>query len=139
MNYTITDTPIRQNHVSPLLCSDLKYAGFKAPTEFFWKVYDHNVILGSFLFDTDDYYRNGNKRVDEVNLLREKLPAWTIKEIEMHLPAFTVSKNNGYYLSLTGIPVPEVLAIRLPDAFALMMLSCIRKSIVNINHLNTTR
>jgi hypothetical protein len=137
MHPTITDNKLFNNHVSPHLCENLKYAGFKPKCKYFWKVYEMAVILDTHVFDTDEYYRDGNKALDQMVPLKNKLPAFTIKEIEDQLPDFCVCKTNGKYeISMNDqYGVEAITADRLPDAFALIMLAAIRKRVIDVNKL----
>lgn len=134
----ITDTETLQNYVSPLLCSDLKYAGFNCKSTFFWKVYDDQVSLDTYIFDLDHYYRDGSLLLDKIAPPKEILPAYTIKEIEKHLPDFCVCRvNTSYELSIDEhYGVQSIKDERLPDLFALMMLACIRKRVINPNKIH---
>jgi len=137
MHPTITDNKVFQNHVSPHLCEELKYAGFNPKPKYFWKVYEMAVLLTTYVFDNDEYYRDGDKALDQMVPLKNKLPAFTVVEIESHLPDFCVCKVNGKYeISLDqAYGVDATTSERLPDAFALMMLAAIRKRVIDTTKL----
>lgn len=131
---TIADNKVLQNYVSPRLCKDLAIAGFKCPHKFFWKVYDMDIILDTYIFDIDEYYKDGNEVIDKIAPLKERLPAFTIKDIEQHLPDYCICKlNNKYEICIDGhYRVESAFADRLPDAFASIMLACLKKRVIDL-------
>jgi hypothetical protein len=137
MQESITDNSVVHNHVSPRICQELKYAGFSPKAKYFWKVYEMDTVLDTHLFDIDEYYKEGNEVIDKLVPLKERLPAYTIKEIEKHLPDYCVCKFNGKYEICIdkNYGVEAVVANRLPDAFALMMMECIRKRVIDLEKI----
>lgn len=129
----ITDTPVLKDFVSPLLCEDLMYAGFALHATFSWKIYHDQVMLHTLAFDIDDYYKDGCAALDKITPPKKILPAFTIKEIEPHLPDYcTCRVNKMYEMSLDkNYYIEPIKAERLPDLFAFMMLMCIRKKVIN--------
>lgn len=137
MQPTIVDNKVLQNYVSPALCKELVLAGFKCAHKFFWKVYDMDIILDTYIFDIDEYYKDGNELVDKIAPLKARLPAFTIKDIERHLPDYCVCKlNNKYEMCIDkNYEVNNVFSDRLPDAFALIMLACIKKRVIDLKEV----
>lgn len=135
---TMTDNPMWKNFVKPALCKELLKADFLKKPNFYWRGYDNGFLsLVCFHFDTDDYYRSGMQTCDGISRPDYVMGAYTIKDIEQHLPDFCVCRcNNMYEISIdANYRIESCQADRLPDAFAKMMLACIKAKVINLQKI----
>lgn len=130
MPNTIQETDLHRPFVSTRLCQDLVDAGFTFKPTHRWLNYYEEWVLATDAFDSDGYYATS------INLLPE-VPAFTGADCEKRLPDYVLSKlGRCYYLNLRLFNrVPGIQSERLPDAFAEMLLECIKKGVIDVTKL----
>lgn len=129
---SIVEVPLWHNHISPSLCQELRDCGFPVPSSYFWKIYPSDAVLATNAFDIDNYYEDAQGIIDKLVPVSDTFPAWTIRELERHLPDFYISRvGKEYTLAIDDIyNVSPVTASRMVDLFAMMLLKLIRYKMV---------
>lgn len=132
------DYPLYQNFVKPQFCKELYDRGLYFNVCYFWIVRDQQLELVTKAFDPDGYYDNAtvNNLMDEANPATSILPAYSIKDIEKLLPRYMVEFNQKYFVRLHNIPQLKATDVRMPDAFAAMLVNCIDNDVVGLEYAN---
>lgn len=135
----IRETELTEAFVSPQFCKHLQEAGLTANTNFFWKEYPGEMVLGTYAFDSDNYYSAANEAMAEVVYLT-RIPAYNLKTVEKILPTgyvLELSTGGEYELAMADVyRIESVKDARLPDVFAKMALALIQKRCLDIQKIN---
>ena len=134
----VMDNALYENFVNPFLCRDLKEAGLHATSSFEWIIKpDDSIELLTVLFDNDNYYRD---TWNTIHHLQKHIlyPAFSIKDMEKCLPDWFMSRDHtGYTVAIDkNYNISPYHSERMPDALALVLQQCIRKSMVDLKRLN---
>lgn len=135
---TINETRIRRDFVCPELCETLFSLRVPILSDYYWEITKAGSRLLSYAFDEDKYYLDGDRHRHYVSRPDLFFPAYTIKTIEKVLPpGYLLTLSAGSYeLMLDDIyKIDPVKADRLPDAFALMLLNCLSKRILDLTSI----
>lgn len=140
MIQTFKETELTRCFVAPELCSHLLILGLYAKTAYTWRVYQKEVKLHTYVFDEDDYYKDGFEHESFIQPPELEFPAFSLKDLEIHLPLGWFSSLNDfgiYEIALSNkYEVEMCSASRLPDAYARMLLLCLRKKVLDIKEIN---
>lgn len=134
---TICENSLIQNFVMPVLCHELVACGLDAKTIYQWKVRRHVTTLVTNAFDQDNYYVAGNEHIDSIDPPSHIIPAYSTKDIEKCLPDYLLATGpEGYRLVLDKFyEIPEAISPRMPDAFAMLLITMIKKSMVDLSKI----
>lgn len=124
--------------VLPSICRQLEEAGVTHQLITWWKSNDITTSLETFFWDQDNYYMNDDKAIDLASNAT-KTPAYSIMDIEQLMPKdYSISKTQTHYeLMVSNVwPVEMVVAERMADCFALMLLQLIIKRLVSVEEIN---
>jgi hypothetical protein len=127
MNYSQTANikvfPLYESFVDVGLCMLLYREGLNPITPFKWRVLRHAATLTTTVFDTDNYYVDGQKMVDAIDA-PAYFPAFTIGDLQKILPDYLLNKNNNEYeLSCSSLFKLDVeTSDRMPDVFAKVVI-----------------
>lgn len=137
--HIIQDSPLTECIVSPDLCKQLQDLGVTQFVSYQWRIRGADAELACYAFDPDQYYFKGNALADYINK-GFSLPAYHLKAVEKILPPeylLTYGAAGNYELSLGDIyRMDSVKSTRLPDVYALMLLACLKRHVVDLNHVN---
>lgn len=133
------ENPLHSCFVNPDLCKQLFEAGFLARATHQWFVYSNEFVLMTNAFDLDNYYEEGFKMIQEASkpLI---VPAYTLKDCELHVPPFELSKteHDTYQLCTERyfVQIGYVSEARLPDVFGRYLVNGIKAKVLDLNKLN---
>jgi hypothetical protein len=129
---TVLNCPVYQSFVHPELSKQLIAAGLEVCCAFRWIEEAEGLKLFTFVFDPDFYYEQAYANVDFCGGDKYSIPAFQMMDLEALLPNYYFSNTNGSYeLMCEGLELEPVQDVRLPDAFAKMVLTGIRKRKIN--------
>ena len=136
---TFTESKIFKDFVSPNICREIMIAGLLPKVNYYWRGDTKDDLeLISFIFDIDDYYKDAYRAIDSVSPPAFIIGAFTIKDLEQHMPPYCICKDDqGIYELMMDdkYEVPSAKSRRLPDAFGLMMVSLLRKRVIDVKKL----
>ncbi|MES2457211.1 MAG: hypothetical protein V4594_16775 [Bacteroidota bacterium] len=127
----VMNQPFYRNFVSPTHCKDLHEFGLQVNLSCQWNLYDR-AVLRCYLFDFEDYYRDNEKNIDQLNPPRAIWPAFQIGDLDLLLPNYCLSRDHsGFILSIeNNYQVAIVTDKRMPDVFARMVVACLRARVL---------
>lgn len=134
-----TDSKIFKDFVSPNICREIMIAGLLPKVNYYWRGDTKEELeLISFIFDIDDYYKDAYRAIDSVSKPAYIIAAFTIKDLEQHMPEYCSCKDalGNYELMIDEkYQVESSKSTRLPDAFGLMMVSLLKKRVIDVRKL----
>lgn len=134
------ENPLHSCFVYPALCKELFDAGFRAHATHQWFVYTREFILMTTAFDLDDYYAGDMKMIKETNPPDFIISAYTLKDCELHVPPFELSKSEHDIYQLCTeryfVQIGYVSEARLPDVFGRYLVNGIKAKVLDLNKLN---
>lgn len=140
MTAQIKEGILVENFVAPYLCKHLVDAGLCLHVPYHWKINDGLAVIATNAFDPDEYYSAAEDILNLIYPPEAILPAYSIKNIEKILPAgylLSLTEQMIYEVSLSSLySLPHCVAGRMPDAFAMMLLQCIKSRVVDLHKIN---
>lgn len=128
--------------VHPNHCKDLQLCGVTGKTIFDWHISNNVAELVTYYFDNDSYYYGAKEKLWQLPDVRKPqiLPAYDLMSMQAVIPGnySLIRTDYGLYeLAIEAIwGCREERAERLPDVFALMVLQCIRRRILDADKIN---
>ena len=125
--------PLYRGFISPVYCVYLQEQGLDIATPFIWRIINNQAFLHTHIFDVDNTNMQSIANVDYISPV-STLSAFTMADMELMIPDYFISRHgNSFTLSCDKMwGLEDVTDVRLPDAFALMLLQCFRKKITNV-------
>lgn len=136
----LIEQPIYKNFVAPVLCKDLVQLGFTQMIPYQWNVYPATVVLNTHAFDIDEYYKAGQKHIDSIVPVLERIPAYSIMDVDTVISGYSLIKDpfSTHYIAHT-IYTQNIYckkAVRAPDALALLLIELIINKVLNVKNIN---
>lgn len=123
----------------PSTCNHLQQHGLDSNVLFFYAVTDKYSSLICNFWDADNYYSDAQLGIIK-GANAKIVPAYSVLELQSLLECpWIIEKmvDGNYQVCIDSTwNMNAVIASRLPDACALMLLQCIQKKVVDINVLN---
>lgn len=129
----------KHNYASPAICQQLNDLGLTDKVSAFWKVYQKECLLVSYEFDTENYYRQADGNLDFITPCLQTIPAYTIAELELLMPDYSMSMISGEYKINYSRYITSNFkssSNRIADAYALAVLDLIQNNIIIIEKAN---
>lgn len=138
----ILDIPIYQDFVSPQVCKQLMWQGLNSGP-YAYRLHGNIAELVSYAFDKDDYYLQADANVGYSNNVYrnaiQHVPAFSIKDMEKLIPGNWLMQKTelGYEIMCESLyQLPAQIDLRLPDAFAKVVLHGLKSRTLKLEYCN---